>query len=306
MKYAAFVMTFRRKEKLKDTIDTLFRQTVPPHKVLIVDNDPEMSAEKLTEHYPENTVGYYAMGYNSGPAGAAKKGLEILVDEGYDWIAWIDDDDPPFFDDTMEVLLQLAMDHPEVGCVGAVGQYFDLNKALFKRVPDEELNKPGILYVDNIAGNMSKIIRAEAVRKFRLLPDESLFFGFEELDFDLRLRQSGYRLACDRGFYWKHRELHGRQNLRVKQGGKKNDRGLSREYYSVRNILIILKKQKAFVGMSLFVFRIIVKILLGFRFGFSYGVRSGRIIFSAMADFVSGKRGGRTFLFEKKQFYSVK
>ena len=158
IKFAAFVMTYRRNDTLESTVKQLFEQTFPPQKVIIIDNDPDEGARIVAEKLSQIPVFYYAGGYNSGPAGAAKRGLELLSKEGFEWIGWIDDDDPPLFKDSFEILLNRAQQTKNCGCVGAVGQRFNLKKALMVRVPDKELDQEGIIMVDNIAGG--KIGRA--------------------------------------------------------------------------------------------------------------------------------------------------
>ena len=96
--YAAFIMTYRRPEILQDTINKLLNQTSPPQKILIIDNDPLKSAYTIAENNIHKNVDYLAVGYNSGPAGAAKRGLEVLSAKGFSWVAWIDDDNPPIFE----------------------------------------------------------------------------------------------------------------------------------------------------------------------------------------------------------------
>lgn len=302
---AAFIMTFRRNEALTATIHKLLQQSVAPENILIVDNDPEEGARQVYDAHKQLPLAYHPMGYNAGPAGAAKAGLQILVDEGYHRIAWIDDDDPPFFDDTIEVLLKIMTTGKNIGCVGSVGQYFDIHKALMKRVPDAELESEGILYVDNIAGNMTKIINADVIRESNIFPDESLFFGFEELDFDLHLKRKGFSIACDRQLYKRHRVYHNRQGLRKSFGGKKNERGLAREYYSTRNMFIILQKQRSYRGMMRFFLRLLLKAITGFRFGLGYGLKNSRVLLSGVFDFISGKRGQRNFIFEKTKAVKI-
>jgi len=43
------------------------------------------------------------------------------------------------------------------------------------------------------------------IRKHQIFPDEKLFFGMEELDFDLKIKKIGYSLLVDRPFYHQHR-----------------------------------------------------------------------------------------------------
>jgi GT2 family glycosyltransferase len=299
--FAAFIMTFRRNIALKETIEKLFEQTCPPQKILIIDNDPKGGASEVVDSFRRSNLAYHSMGYNAGPAGAARAGLKILSEEGYEFIAWIDDDDPPFFKDTTAILLKLIQSGSNIGCVGSVGQYFDMSRALIKRVPDTELATEGPLSVDNIAGNMTKIIRADAIRKNGILPDESFFFGFEELEFDLNLKKAGFIIACDRQLYKRHRVFHHREGFQVRHGEKKSERGLAREYYSTRNMLSILRKHKSYKGILRFGLRVGFKMIRGFRFGWRYGIQNLSILISAIIDFVKGRSGMRNILSEKSQ-----
>jgi len=105
--FAAFIITFRRSALLNDTINKLLLQSQPPDKILIIDNDPEKSAEYLLHKFPGKKISYFSVGYNSGPAGAAYYGLKILAEEGWEWIAWVDDDNPPVLPNQLERIMNI-------------------------------------------------------------------------------------------------------------------------------------------------------------------------------------------------------
>ncbi len=293
--FAAFIMTYQRNDTLEETIDTILRQTYPPEKVLIVDNDPYQGAKVVSEKLAHLPITYFSVGYNSGPAGAAKKGLEILSKEGYEWIGWIDDDDPPEFDDCYEILIRMGEANDQYGCVGAVGQYFNEKKAISQRVSDEDLKKDGYLNVDNIAGGMSKIVRLGAVLSSNKTFDKELFYGFEELDFDLCIKKMGWLLMVDRSLSLRHRLHYDRMGIKIKRGTKKKIEKLWREYYSTRNILYILEKNKLYQGLCIFFFRALIKMFIGFRFGFNYGYKNMKFVGSGIFHFIIRKKGKATF-----------
>lgn len=289
--FAAFIMTYQRNPTLESTIHILLEQTFPPHKILIIDNDPDKGGKVIADKMSHLPVDYYAVGNNSGPAGAAKMGLQILSNEGYDWIGWIDDDDPPLFKDTFEILFQRASEIINCGCAGAVGQRFDISKAMMLRVPDEELEKEGIVYVDNVAGGMCKIVNADVIRKNQILPDENLFYGFEELDFDLRIKKAGYTLIADAQLYKRNRIHHNRIGYKVKRGQKKPTDRLWREYYSTRNLSIVLNKQGSIKSLIIFLTRNFLKSIISFRYGLKYGVKNFGYINLGILHFILGRKG---------------
>lgn len=291
MRFAVFVMTYNRPEILGKTIISLLGQTYQPEKVLVIDNDKNQSAKQVVDKLISFPVSYIATGENVGPAGAAKIGLEILSREGFHWIGWMDDDDPPVFSDSFERLLTLGERFPNCGCVGAVGHYFNSKRGLIKRVSDKELEEEGPLYVDNIAGNMCKIINARVILEKDILPNEKLFFGFEELDFDLRVKNAGFQLMADKEIYKRNRVHSNRIGYQLIRGKKKEVSRLWREYYSTRNLLYILKQHKSFIALSKTMFRSILKSIVGFRFGFIYGLTNAKYILLGLSHFLMGKTG---------------
>lgn len=291
LNFAAFIMTYQRPLILEATIDIMLKQTFPPQKILIVDNDPNRSAESLMSKYSHLPIEYYAVGYNSGPAGAAKIGLEILSAEGYKWIGWMDDDDPPIFEDTFEILLNTASTNEKCGCVGNVGQFFNRKTGLMIRISDDYIEGKGALEVDNIAGGMCKIVKADVFTKGKVAPDVSLFYGFEELDFDLRLQEAGYVLLVNKALYKRHRVYWNRIDFAFKKGQKKDENRLRRDYYSIRNSLIIIKKHKLFSAFIYTILRVLYKMISGFKFGMKYGFKNAKVVFYALFHFCIGKKG---------------
>ena len=291
MRFAVFVMTFNRPEMLGKTIVSLLGQTVQPEKILVIDNDPLRTAKAVVEKLAGLPLEYYSTGSNIGPAGAAKAGLKKLAHEGYDWIGWMDDDDPPVFSDSFELLLTLATRSEKCGCVGAVGHYFNLKKGLIKRVADEQLEGTGNISVDNIAGGMCKIVNAAAIQQHNILPNEKLFYGFEELEFDLRLKKAGYSLLTDKELYKRNRINANRIGFQLQRGQKKEYSRLWREYYSTRNLLYILHQHKSTSAVFTTIFRSLLKSIAGFRFGVAYGLTNAKYILLGLTHFITGRTG---------------
>jgi GT2 family glycosyltransferase len=199
-KFAAFIVTFNRPDVLMDTIQKILDQTRPPEKLLIVDNnDNDETKNKLAQLYPQ--VAHIKVGHNSGFAGGGKVGLEALAKEGYEWILWADDNDPPYTEDTLEKLLQLAESYNgNCGQVGVVGHKINKRTGLVRRTTNEELEKGEYLEVDTIGGGMIKVIKGESVLK-GIVPEAKLFFGFEDLDHDLSQKKAGYKILVHSGLF---------------------------------------------------------------------------------------------------------
>lgn len=290
-KFAGFLMTYERADILEKTIEKILSQSIAPEKLLIVDNSESNATELMIKRLGNPILMYHKVGNNSGPAGAAKIGLEVLSKEGFDWIYWGDDDDAPIFDNTFKILVSMALSNEKCGCVGVVGQYFNRFTGFVKRVPNELLQSEGILKVDTIAGGMSKIVSGEMIRTQQIFPDEKLFFGMEELDFDLKIKKAGYSLLVDRPFYYKHRQKWNRIEFPNKSLQAKSENALVREYYSIRNGLYIYKKNGLVGACIIFFLYYATKQIFSFKFGISQGKNRLKNFLKAISDLFSSKMG---------------
>ena len=268
--YSLFIITRNRSNILKYTIEEIFKQTLPPHSLLIIDNSDDEATQLMYEQTNDSRLQYHKVGYNSGPAGAAAIGIKILFEQGYEWVVWGDDDDPPQFNDVIENLFSIIpkIDIKTIGVIGSVGVNFNNSTGLIERIPDKDLN--GILDVDCVAGNMFPLLHRNIYLN-TIFPDPDLFFGFEELDFCLAVKRAKLRVIVPGKEMYRHRVIHKRLNL-VKNYKLKALQSLWREYYSTRNrIYILLKKEKSYKGVVKISIRTFVKMVYGFKFGFKYG-----------------------------------
>jgi GT2 family glycosyltransferase len=283
-RFAAFVVTFNRADILMDTIHKILTQTLPPEKLLVIDNgSTDETKKKLDELYPQ--VEYYRMGYNAGPAGGDKMGLEILAKEGYRWIFWGDDNDPPPTNDTCDKLVTLAESYGDnCGQVGMVGCRFNRKTGLLQRITTDEIRRTEYIEVDTIGGGQCKIVNGNSVLK-GIVTEEKLFFGFEDLDFDLSQKAAGYKILVHSGLFLGCRERSGRFEVRKTIGRKKAENVLWRDYYSIRNALFIMKKHKLPLAWLSFLTVSFGKSLLSYKHGLRYGTLVTRNTCKAVRDY---------------------
>lgn len=283
-----FIITYNRSKILLDTIAKVFAQSYPPEFLWIIDNSENLETYSAISALRDSRLRYFRMGYNSGPAGAAAKGLELCKQEGADWIFWGDDNDPPFRPDCIERLLAIRDNHPFCGVVGATGQFFDRKKGVIHRVQTRLLEKKDWIEVDSIAGGMCMLVSKEVVKN-GILPDKDLFFGFEELDFCLKVARKGFTLIVDCKLFLEARELAGRLEFNRPVYQKKEN--LNREYYSFRNLLFISDSLTLNSMKWSLIGKWSIKALYGFRFGFNYGFQNFKNIALAFFHYAKGIKG---------------
>jgi GT2 family glycosyltransferase len=294
-RFAAFIMTYERPIHLKATIEAILRQSMPPERILVVDNGASDDTAKVVRDFNDSTIVHYRVGHNSGPAGAAFIGLKTLASDGYDWIYWGDDDDPPKSDDDFKNLFNVldraaGAFHP-IGIVGRGAGRFKTGTGRTLSYPNAEL-KEGLMEGDFVPGNNVSIFNGEMVRK-GILPRPELFFGFEELDYCMRVRRAGYHLVFDAEAVLKTRRATGRGAHDYRWKGRSIGRPeqLWRQYYSTRNMLFVLRSNRLW-GALIYTFgKSFFKAIYGLRYGLNYGVRNFRIQTRALFDFVFNRTG---------------
>lgn len=252
------LVTFRRPEAIATMLARLADQERGLDTLVVVDNDPAESARTAVERaaatwaaasagHASPAVRYVAAGANIGPAGGIARGMRTVLEHAADadWVVSLDDDDPPPWPDVLARLVELGgrlrATEPRVGAVGMVGGRFSLAQARSVRVPDDELD--GAVPVDWIAGNQFPVYSVTALRAVGVF-DERLFFGFEELDYGLRLVAAGWTIHVDGDLWRRARTAAGRLDLDP-QPSRGLDQPGWRRYYSLRNMLYILRKQGA-------------------------------------------------------------
>ncbi len=288
MRFAGFVITYNRPQILLETIGKLFAQTEPPEFIWVIDNSESLETDHAIASLMDSRIKVHRMGYNAGPAGAAKKGLELCANDGADWILWADDNDPPYFADTFEKLLSIRDVNPFCAVIGSVGHFFDRKKGVIKRIQSRLLEKKETVEVDFVAGGMSMIVSSDLV-KAGIFPNEDFFFGFEELDFCLKASRRGFALMVHCGLFLELRKLHHRTDFERPIYKKKSNP--AREYYSLRNLLMISDSLTLPSMRNQLIKKWLGKSVYGFRYGLKYGFRNAQMIFLAFYHYFKGING---------------
>jgi glycosyltransferase involved in cell wall biosynthesis len=210
----------------------------------VVDNAPSAESRAIaTAAATRSDVTYLPMAENLGPAGGIAAGMRhvLAFANDDDWIVLLDDDGltdgPEVFDALHEFAVTSQQQQPPVGAVGIAGARFDDRLGRLARPADAELR--GRVAVDYIGGNQLPTIRVSAARQVGVY-DPRLFFGFDDLDFCLRLRQEGFGVFAS-GSLW----LAARQRFnRLGPRPGRSSRRISpwRRYYAVRNHIVIMRR----------------------------------------------------------------
>lgn len=236
------MVTFGRDAELRDSLRRIEVQSLSLTSLTIVDNNPIPC--RIPGQLGVVPVHHLHSDENIGPAGGLAAGFEFAMTqlgaESDHWILGLDDDDPPSHDDVLAELIEVGQRvrrlDPRTAGVGLVGARFDRRRALLRRVPDVELDADAVP-VDYIGGGHMPLYSVAAVQAVGV-PRRDLFFGFEELEYGLRLGSEDWRLYAAGRLWHRERATHGRLGLgkRVKTASRPQ---AWRHYYGHRNLVTI-------------------------------------------------------------------
>jgi glycosyltransferase involved in cell wall biosynthesis len=241
------LVTFRRPAELAVTLRRLAEQTRPLDTLAVIDNDSDPRIKHLVDSVKiPAEVTYLPTAENLGPAGALALGANHILHHAgdADWVMFFDDDDPPRTASTVAAIVAFAERMRQVdqttAAVGLVGARFDFRTGLTVRVPDDALRGP--VPVDYVGGGQMPCYLAGVMREVGV-PEPCLFFGFDDLEYGLRLRTAGHRLYVDGEKWAGERFDRGRTGLDRRPS--KHVRPLGwRDYYSTRNLVWILRRHR--------------------------------------------------------------
>ncbi len=239
MKEIALVLCcFNKKEDAINAIESIFKSTIQNFDLIVVDNaSTDGTAEFLAEKYGEKII-LIVNEVNSGAGGGFNTGLRYALDKGYKYSMTVDHD-VIFMEDTIEILYDFLEKTSDVAIAGSkfchmdrpniiqwIGGDIDFEKFRCNNDYGDLTDGEAIpqLYYCDVAILGASMVRNEYLRKVGLL-DECYFIYSEDIDWCLRFKKQGYKIAiCT-----KSKVLH---KFSMSASSKKNT---SATYYYRRN-----------------------------------------------------------------------
>lgn len=194
-KIVAVVVTYNRKELLKENIDALLKQSVHTFDIIIIDNASSDGTGKFVQSImKDNSIQYINTGKNIGGAGGFSFGIKRAVELGYEHI-WIMDDDTIPSKQALENLLAVASKNNDYGFLASTVLWTDGTWNQMNLLRNKETNswhdfekyktihEPILI---NRASFVSLLINANAVRT-EGLPIKEFFIWSDDQEYTDRI-----------------------------------------------------------------------------------------------------------------------
>lgn len=238
------LVTFGRPELLAHCLSVIFAQTLPIRELVVVDNDPSKSSRSVIDEFITrgHAITVISSDRNLGPAGGLATGLRVVLSKASvdDLVTLFDDNDPLPAPYTLASLVAFFREClGQDGCTGGVG----LRGARFYWWSARaRLVEPGVVggpvYVNHLYGGYAPIYSLGAVRRAGTHSGE-FFFGFEELEFGLRLTSAGYTLYMHADLWQELRSMVKAEEPVAHPSWRLAEPTWQR-YYGLRNVLYLL------------------------------------------------------------------
>ncbi len=258
-KVVTVVVSYNRKELLKECLAALMAQTYENMQVLLIDNNSTDGTEdyvKASGYLQSGKLSYCKLPENIGGAGGFHEGVKRAMKMGADWIWVMDDDTIP----EPEALAELVAAIDYIGdekiaylsgnVYGMSGEPMNVPRMkMFQKgsngYADWNSKLEHSLVKVHTATFCSMMFSAEAVRAVGL-PIRSYFIWGDDTEYSLRLS----KYAGQGWLVGKSKALHKRANEKALSVVKEDNPNRIRiYYYYIRNYLINLRLYYGFFGM---------------------------------------------------------
>ena len=240
-------------EYTKSCILSLLNCHYENYKIILVDNNSsDSSVEKLNKNFPH--VEYIRNKSNIGFTGANNVGIKWALENDFEYIVLLNNDtevEPDFLDHLLSPFGQdslvgavqpLILEYNRRNIVWNGGGQIDYNFGRFLNV-NKGSNKNQIKPIHNVdwITGCCFMLKSEVINKVGLL-DDFFFVYYEDADWSIRIKKSGYKLFFQPKSIVYHHE--GMSWI----SAKKNSEGYispKTHYLDIRNHIYIIKKYKS-------------------------------------------------------------
>ncbi|WP_340537497.1 glycosyltransferase family 2 protein [Nocardioides sp. GXZ039] len=241
---AVVIVTYNRADLLGETLAALAAQTRAPDVVFVVDNASTDHTREVLDAAPLPDLVRIHLSENTGGAGGFHRGVAAAHAKGFDRI-WLIDDDVLPAPDCLETLMAVdesclisVREDRRGALIEKAATRFDLRSPLAIKPKTSMIETdygtraamPPLVEVENVAFE-GLLVRREVIEAIGL-PDPAYFIFYDDVDFAVRARRSGYRI-------WAVRDA---VLVRQLDFDQQHDLAGWKGYYMYRNLFVVHRR----------------------------------------------------------------
>lgn len=265
-KVIAVVVTYNRKELLKESVQALLNQEYNNCDVLIVDNaSTDGTREYIDELLKDTRVHYENTGANLGGAGGFNYGMKKAYELGYEYIWIMDDDTIPYKESLLEIMNADTVLQGKYGYLSSIALWKDGTPCKMNRQKlckdwyneAQFLNKS--LVRTYYSTFVSFFIKASVIKEIGL-PIKEFFIWGDDVEYSNRISK---KFNCY--IVGNSQVLHSTNNNEGSNIAKDDEKRIPRYKFAYRNEMYIAKKNgikgicRQFAKIILHIFRVLIK-----------------------------------------------
>ena len=264
-KVIAVVVTYNRKELLKEAIEALLNQEYENCDILIIDNASTDGTKEYIDELLKNTrVHYENTGANLGGAGGFNYGMKRAVELGYEYIWIMDDDTIPYKESLKELMNADGILQGKYGYLSSVALWKDGKPCKMNRqkiykdwYEEAQLLKNSIIrtYYSTF---VSFFMKASVIKKVGF-PIKEFFIWGDDVEYSNRISK---QYSCY--IVGNSQVLHSTNNNEGSNIAKDDEKRISRYKFAYRNEMYIAKKNgikgicRQFAKIALHIARVLI------------------------------------------------
>ena len=242
-KVIAVVVTYNRKELLKQAIEALLNQEYDNCDILIVDNASTDGTEEYIANLLNNSkIIYENTGANLGGAGGFNYGIKKAIELGYEYIWIMDDDTIPYKDSLKELINSDEALQGDYGYLSSIALWKDGTPCKMNRqkICKDWYTNAGYLKYSLVKTDYSTFvsffIKASVVTEVGL-PIKEFFIWGDDVEYSNRISK---KYNCY--IVGNSQVLHSTNNNEGSNIAKDDEKRISRYKFAYRNEIYIAKK----------------------------------------------------------------
>lgn len=265
-KVIAVVVTYNRKELLKQCIEALLSQNYLNFKILIVDNASTDGTKEYIDNYINNKkIEYTNTGSNLGGAGGFNYGIKKALELGFEYVWIMDDDTIPYEDSLTELINADRVLNGNYGFLSSIALWEDGTPCIMNRQKTTKDWYNNAQYLKNgllktyYATFVSFFIKATVVKEIGL-PIKEFFIWGDDVEYSNRISKK-----YDCYIVGKSQVLHKTLNNSGSNIAIDDEKRIVRYKYAYRNEIYVARKNglkgicRQFAKIILHIFRVIFK-----------------------------------------------